>query len=123
MALCKSGVVVMIRVGLNQALRNLRLVIIRPNMPIPNNVKVQGSGVVTGASVALMIAKSPSLRSGGDEGKMFAVKVDRIVSVPGSSIVVGLKSPVRVAEVGSGFVPPMAMEAPLNDSPSKARVK
>ena len=88
---------------------------------------MSGSGAGRGATPlsALMIAKSPSDRSGGLEGRIVAVSKEEstVVGVPFTSIVVGVKSPVRVASVGRGLTPPIAIGLPSNDSPSGFNVK
>ena len=87
---------------------------------------ISGSG--TGGAIpvsALIIAKSPSDRSGGLDGNIVAASKDAstVVDVPFTSIVVGVKSPVRMAFVGRGLTPPIAIGLPSSDSPSGFNVK
>ncbi|HEX6894816.1 MAG TPA: hypothetical protein VF146_06065, partial [Bryobacteraceae bacterium] len=87
-----------------------------------NRIMVLGSGTVDAVPVvALMIAKSPSFRAApGPELTIVDVKVERMLSVdPSFNVIeVGLNVPVKVASVGLGLEPPMAMVPPLKDSPS-----
>jgi len=97
-------------------------------MELPNiRVKIMsGSGVAdTAAGSALMTAKSPSAKFGGLEGRIVAVSKDAstIVGVPLTSMVVGVRSPLRLASVGCGLTPPIAIGLPSSDSPSGFSVK
>jgi len=86
-----------------------------------------GSGTGGGATPvsALMMALSPSAKSGGVEGRTVAVSKEEstVVGVPLTSIVVGDRSPVKMASVGCGLTPPMPIEVPSHDWPSEAKVK
>ena len=66
---------------------------------------MSGSGTGGGPTPegsALMMAKSPSVRSGGLEGVIVAVSNEEstVVGVPLTSMVVGVRLPVRMASVG-----------------------
>lgn len=108
--------------------RFLRLTKIIPPSPVIIKIHVLGSGTVGGGVdpvVAKMTAKSPLLRVVPKEGVIVALKDELIVCVePSFSVIVsGLKVPVRVASVGSGFAPPIGITPPLKEIPSAASVK
>jgi hypothetical protein len=71
-----------------------------------------------------MIAKSPSFNPPELNG-MLALNPGSIANVDPSfsAIAVGLNIPVKVASMGKGLAPPMAMVLPSKDKPSAARVK
>jgi hypothetical protein len=72
--------------------------------------------------VALITAVSPSFKKGESARKI--VKLEAIVTIPDPAFtIVGLKVPVNVASIGTGFVPPIGLAVPLKDSPSGASVK
>src|ERR1700680_2058848 len=104
----------------------LRRYMAKATKPISTTIQVpRGSGTTAAAGDAYMIAKSASDKVFPVLGKMVELKLESIDCVPPEFKVTksGLRVPVNVAIVGNGFVPPIAIEFPLNDSPSAERVK